>query len=94
MKPGKRSTEDSRPAGMPDACPGSLRRPRSSSRRAVIVVEPAEHGERRNWAGDPGPDAFTRNRNALADPLMGPSRVEVAQRVFGQDVVQVPLGER
>jgi hypothetical protein len=29
----------------------------------------------------------------LADPLMGPSRVEVSQRVFGEDVLQVPLGE-
>ena len=57
------------------------------------MVEPAEHGERRDWTSEPGRDAFTRNRNPLTDPLVGPGRVEVAQRVFGEDVVQVPLGE-
>ncbi len=57
------------------------------------MVEPAESGKRPDLAAEPDRDAFTRNRNALADPLVGPSRVEVAQRVFGKDVVEVPLGE-
>jgi hypothetical protein len=57
------------------------------------VVEPAEHGKRLDWASERSRVAFTRNRNSLADPLVGPSRVEVAQRVFGEDVLQVPLGE-
>jgi hypothetical protein len=39
------------------------------------VVEPAEHGERRDRTGEAGRDAFTRNRNPLTEPWWGPACV-------------------
>jgi hypothetical protein len=34
---------------------------------------------------------FTGDGNPLADPLVRPSRVEVAQSVLSEDVLKVPL---
>ena len=56
-------------------------------------MQPTEHGQRRDRPDEAGPEAFTRDRNPLADPLVGPSVVEVAQRVIGEDALQVRLGE-
>src|ERR1019366_967158 len=66
-----------------------FRGPPWSCRRAVVVMQPAEHGDRRDRAGEPGSDAFARERGPLADPLVGPSRVEVAPCVFSDDLLQV-----
>ncbi len=55
-------------------------------------MQPAEHGERRDRFGETR-DAFTRDRKPLADPLVGPSRVEVAQCVFSKNVPEVRLGQ-
>jgi hypothetical protein len=79
------------PSYLPMECAhgaGSFLRPPS-----LDVVQPAKHGEPRDRASEPDRNAFTRNRNPLVDPLVGPSGVEEAQRVFGEDVVQLPLGE-
>jgi hypothetical protein len=79
---------------MTRGCLGSFRAPPSSRRRAVVVVEPAEQGERRDdRAGEPGSDAFARNRNPLGNPLVGPSGVEVDQCVLDEDVAQVRFGQ-
>src|ERR1019366_3944917 len=60
--------------------------PRSSRRRAVVVVESAEHGERRDRAGKPGLDAFARVRNRLATP--GLLRDSLARRPVGGSAVR------
>jgi hypothetical protein len=80
----------------PAAWPAVLtpfRGPPWSCRRAVVVMQPAEHGDRRDRAGEPGSDPFARERDPLVDPLVGPSRVEVAQCVFSDDLLQVRLGQ-
>ena len=73
----------------PHACHGSLRRLSSLCRRAIVAVQPAEEGDRRDRAGEPGSRALARDRNLLTDPLVRPSRVEVAQCVFSEDMLQV-----
>ena len=70
-------------------CAGSFRGPPSLRRRAVVVMQPAEHGDRRDRAGDLGLGAASGERKPLADPLVRPNRVEVAQCVFGQDLLQL-----
>jgi hypothetical protein len=40
-----------------------------------------------------GLGAVSGERKPLADPLVGPSRVEVAQCVFSDDLLQVRLGQ-
>ena len=67
-------------------CRGSSRRPPSSSRRAIVMVQPAEHGKPHDRAIEPGSGAFTRDGNLLTDPLMRPSRVEVVDRILREDV--------
>ena len=52
-------------------------------------MQPAEHGDRRDRAGYLGLAAVSGEPKLLADPLVGPSRVEVAQCVFGQDLLQL-----
>jgi hypothetical protein len=74
-------------------CAGSFRHPPRSCRHPVVMMKPTEHGQRRDRPDEAGSDAFTGDRNSLADPLVGPSGVEVAQRVVGKDVAQVRLGE-
>src|ERR1019366_9387467 len=72
--------------GATKPCPGSLARPPSSCRGAVVVVQSAEHGDRDNRSGERTWRAFTGNRNPLTDPLVRSSHVEVAQGVFSKDV--------
>ncbi len=74
-------------------CHGSFRRLSSLCCRAIVAVQPAEEGDRRNRAGEPGSDALARDRNLLTDPLVRPSRVEVAQGVFGEDMLQMCLSK-
>jgi hypothetical protein len=69
-----------------EACPGSLPHPPSSCRGVVVVVKSAEHGDRDDRAAERARRAFTGKRNLLADPLMRPSLVEVAQGVFNEGV--------
>ncbi len=59
----------------------------------VVVMKPAEHGQRRDRPDGGGSDALTGDRDPLADPLVGPGGVEVAQGVIGEDALQVRLGE-
>ena len=56
-------------------------------------MQPAEHGDRRDRAGEPGSDPFARERKPLVDPLVGPSRGEVAQCAFSDNLLQVRLGQ-
>jgi hypothetical protein len=56
-------------------------------------VQPAEDGDRRDRAGEPGSDAFPRDRNLLTDPLVRASRVEVAQGEFSEDLPQMCLSK-
>ena len=56
-------------------------------------MKPTEHGQRGDRPDGAASEAFTRDRNPLTDPLVGPSHVEVAQRVVGKDALQVRLGE-
>jgi hypothetical protein len=74
-----------------DPCAGSFLRPPSSSCVAVVVVPPAERGERDDSAGGPDRDAFTWDRNPLTNPLVRSSRVEVAQRGPGPSPKGVAL---
>jgi hypothetical protein len=76
-----------------EACHGSFRHPPPSCRHAIVVVQPAEHGNRRDRCGEAGSDVFARDRNPLTDPLVRPSRVEVAQGVFGEDMLQMCLSK-
>ena len=41
-------------------CPGSLGRPPLSCRRAVVMMKSAEHGDRRDRAGEPGSGSVHR----------------------------------
>jgi hypothetical protein len=75
-------------ACVPD-CPGSLRHPPLSCCRPVVVVQPAEHRDLSDRTGEPGGGRFTGYRRPLGDPLVRPSRVEVAQGVFSEDVPQM-----
>jgi hypothetical protein len=52
-------------------------------------VQPAEEGDRRDRASEPDWSAFARDRNLLTDPLVRPSRLEVAQGVFSEDMLQM-----
>lgn len=54
-------------------------------------MQGAEDGNRGDRVGEPSWDTFTRDRNPLVDPLVGPSRVEVAECVLGEDALQVRL---
>lgn len=37
------------------------------------MVQPTEHGDRRDRGGEPGSDAIVRDRNLLTDPLVRPT---------------------
>ena len=56
-------------------------------------MQPAEDGDRSDRAGEPGSDAFNRDRDLLTDPLVRPSHVEVAQGVFSEDMLQMCLSK-
>src|SRR5580658_1062198 len=74
-------------------CRGSFRRPPSSCRHAIVMMKPAEHGDRGDRAGELRTDAFIGDGNPLADPLVGSRRVEVPQCVFNEDLLKVWLGQ-
>jgi hypothetical protein len=57
------------------------------------VVQPAEHRDHGDRRRDPNWFAFHPYRKLLADPLVRPSRVEVARRIFGKDAPKVRLGQ-
>lgn len=62
-----------------------------SGRGAVVMMKAAEHGDGTDGTGEPGLRPFGEGRNPLADPLVGPSAVEVAQCVLPEDMAQMPL---
>jgi hypothetical protein len=71
--------------------PSDVRRRHAAAR--YVVVQPAEHRDRRDRAGEPASVAFARDRNLLTDPLVRPSRVEVARCVLSEYVLQVCLSQ-
>jgi len=65
--------------------------PPASGSGAVVMMKAAEHGDGLDRASKVGSGAFRADRNLLADALVRPSRVEVAQGILGEDIPQVPL---
>ena len=58
---------------------------------SIVMMEAAEHGDGGDRTGEWGPDPLGGNRGLLPDSLVRPSRVEVAQCVFGEDVSKVQV---
>ena len=57
------------------------------------MVQSSEHGGGGDRTGERGSDVLGGNRNALPDPLVRPSRIEVAPCVFAKDVPKMRLGQ-
>ncbi len=72
-------------------CPRSLGCPPASGSGAVVMMKAAEHGDGLDRASKLGSGAFRADRSLLADALVRPSRVEVAQGILGEEIPQVPL---
>ncbi len=71
-------------------CHGSSRLPRSR-RDPIIMVEASEHGDRDDSARTGERNGVARNGDPLAEPLVRPRCVEVAEGVLSQHVQQVSL---
>jgi hypothetical protein len=56
------------------------------------MVKSSEYGHGRDRAGERDSVTLGGNRSPLPDPLVRPSRVEVAQCVFSEDVPEILLG--
>jgi len=63
--------------------------PATAIRPQCRTIEFGTVRDRSDRAADAGVAAISGERNPLADPLVGPSRVEVAQCVFGQHLMQL-----
>jgi hypothetical protein len=55
------------------------------------MMKAAEHADGTDGTGEPGWRPFGEGRNPLADPLVGPSAVELAQCALREDMAQMPL---
>ena len=64
---------------------------RASRRRAVVMVQPAEHRHGDDPARITAGFAWRRNRNALAEPLMRARRVVISETVLVEHALHVPL---
>jgi hypothetical protein len=58
---------------------------------ALVMTKPAEQRNRGDRAGELGSEVFSGDQDLLADPLVRPCRVEVAQCVFSEDMPKVQL---
>src|SRR5258707_4917535 len=76
-----------------NACGGSFGQPRTSHRRAIVMMQAAEHGDRDNSGRTRERNAVTGNRDPLAEPLVRPCLVEVAEGILSQYVQQVAFGK-
>src|SRR5260370_29569843 len=74
-------------------CGGSFGYPRTSRWRAVVMMQAAEHRDRGDAGGTREQNAVTGNRDPLAESLVRPRLVEVAEGIFPQHVYQVALAQ-
>jgi hypothetical protein len=69
-----------------EPCDGSFGHPPTSGRCSVVVMQPTQHGNGDDGSGARERSAVNRNGDTLAEPLVRPGIVEVAEGVLPQHV--------